>query len=61
MNRISHSVIPALRRAQDKLTCGQAGIQMIKNFPRRWDNIVVLSASQGICFCWIPAYAGMTA
>jgi hypothetical protein len=27
---LEKSVIPALRRAQDKLTCGQAGIQLIQ-------------------------------
>ncbi len=39
----------------------KAGIQMIKNFPRKWDNIMVLSASRRIFHCWIPAFAGMTA
>ena len=38
----------------------KAGIQMIKNSPRQWDNIMVLSASRRIFHCWIPAFAGMT-
>jgi len=45
----NHCVMPA-----------QAGIQMIKNSPRKWDNTMVLSASQGILLAWIPACAGMT-
>jgi len=43
------SVIPA-----------QAGIQMIEKFPAKRGDIAALSASQDVCFCWIPACAGMT-
>jgi hypothetical protein len=32
---------------------------MIKKAARR-DDIAVLSASQGVCLNWIPAFAGMT-
>jgi hypothetical protein len=39
----------------------EAGIQLINKFPRKWDNIWVLSASQFIFYRWIPASAGMTA
>jgi len=38
----------------------QAGIQMIKISPRKWGNIMVLSALRRIFYCWIPACAGMT-
>jgi hypothetical protein len=38
----------------------QAGIQMIKKSLAKRDNIEVLSSAQDICFCWIPACAGMT-
>ena len=48
-NRKNH-VIPA-----------QAGIQMINKSPQQWDNTMVLSASRRIFYCWIPAFAGMTA
>jgi hypothetical protein len=34
---------------------------MIKNFPRKWDNIMALFASRRIFHRWIPAFAGMTA
>ncbi|OHC82655.1 MAG: hypothetical protein A3J99_05575 [Sideroxydans sp. RIFOXYD2_FULL_59_7] len=39
----------------------KAGIQMINNFPRKWGNNMVLSALRPILYCWIPAFAGMTA
>jgi hypothetical protein len=32
--------------AQDRLTFDQAGIQMIKNSPRKWDYAMELPASQ---------------
>jgi len=38
----------------------QAGIQLIKNPPRKRVNIDVLSASRDVCYYWIPAFAGMT-
>jgi hypothetical protein len=28
---------------------------MINNFPRKWDNIMVLPATQSIFYGWIPA------
>lgn len=37
----------------------QAGIQMTKISPRKWDNIKVLTAAQDF-YDWIPACAGMT-
>jgi len=39
----------------------KAGIQMINNSPRKWGNIMDLSASQSVFYDWIPAFAGMTA
>ncbi len=48
MNAVS-PVIPA-----------QAGIQMVNEFPRQWNNIMNLSASRSTFYCWIPACAGMT-
>jgi hypothetical protein len=48
--RKSKPVIPA-----------KAGIQIIKDFPCKRDNIIMtLSASQGFFYDWIPAFAGMT-
>jgi len=38
----------------------EAGIQWIKSLPRKRGNIDLLSASRDVCFCWIPASAGMT-
>jgi hypothetical protein len=46
--------------AQNCVIPAQAGIQMIKQYPAKRDNIVVVSASRNICSCWIPACAGMT-
>jgi hypothetical protein len=36
-------------------------VKLNKNSPRKWDHIVVLSASRSIFDCWIPACAGTTA
>jgi hypothetical protein len=49
-------VIPALRRAQDRLTFGQAGIQ------RFYQNAFsfVSAVRRFLSFVWIPAFAGMT-
>jgi hypothetical protein len=33
----------------------KAGMQMFKYFPRKWGNIMILSASRRIFYCWIPA------
>ena len=38
-----------------------AGIQLINNSPRKWDNIIALPAAQSNFYDWIPAFAGMTA
>jgi hypothetical protein len=46
--------------AQNCVIPAKAGIQMINNFPRKWDNIMVWPATQSIFYDWIPAFAGMT-
>jgi len=60
--------------AKIRVIPAQAGIQIVEsgfagmggllpnsqNFPTKWDDFVVLSASRGVFFCWIPACAGMT-
>ncbi len=39
----------------------KAGIQIIKYFPRKRDDIIMtLPASQSFFYDWIPAFAGMT-
>jgi len=46
--------------AQNSVIPAKAGTQMIKKSPAKRGNIAVLSASQDVYFCWIPAFAGMT-
>jgi hypothetical protein len=33
----------------------------MKNHPRKRDKFTILTALRDVCFCWIPAFAGMTA
>jgi hypothetical protein len=55
-----HLIHPGLSSRQNCVIPAKAGIQWIKNPPRKRNNIMVLSASRGVFSCWIPAFAGMT-
>jgi hypothetical protein len=51
-------VKPGLSISYSRVIPAKAGIQLVDEFPRKWDNIMVLSASRSFSHCWIPAFAG---
>lgn len=54
--------IPDHPLAKNHVIPAKDGIQMIRSLPqKKRDNIALLSASRGVCFCCIPAFAKMTA
>jgi hypothetical protein len=57
---VGEEINPDNSLVKNCLIPAQTGIQMINNSPRKWDNTMVLSASQSIFYDWIPACAGMT-
>jgi len=48
------------KQVKEPVIPAQAGIQLIYSPRARGTTPLVLSASQEVYFCWIPACAGMT-
>jgi hypothetical protein len=51
---------PGLSMRQNGVIPAKAGIQRIKDLPRKRGFIMVSSALRGVFSYWIPAFAGMT-